>query len=395
MNEGTKDREIEAVTLFGNLEHSSAIGELRDLDNYSKLLEEFQQLTFNIITKHLEEYKYSKRVEKARRGTDIAVGKDYDWNIYGDSFHIYLYSGNITYDMSNILLIAMKIQLAWFTSQTNMKNMKEDRPLLDLNMGIDSGMVILGVRTWRHEMGDLTPRIEGQPVNRSRTIAMLANNGKLSKIFLSEHATKVIRMKPNLPIRLVQEDTSTLEGIIQDIPLYELAAYWDHEVFDFLPEGMKEEILGNLEQAFQRITPAKTHLWLYPLVFRYYLRDEEDQMLKIMRLDSIIKYGVSLLRSFTEEEIKRYCDYYITINNMIGMAYFLRNRYEDDIRMAANTFRETLRYTPKNIQAVFKLAECMIAYKNYNAASKLYRYILNVDPDNAKARELLKEMEKI
>ena len=395
MNQVEKDKRIEVAALFGNIEHSTIIGELSDLNNYSKLLEEFQQLTYKTISKHLAEYKYKRRDDFSQRGIDIEVGYDYEWHISGDSFYIYLYSGDPIYDIQNILLIATKIKLAWFTSNTNMRNIREERPLIDVNMGIDAGWVLLSLRPWRTELSDTIPRIEGQPVNRSRTFAMLASKGIFSKIFLSEPATRFAKSKSSIPLRVVREDGLQIEGILPTFQLFELACYWDHEVFDFLPDGLKEDILGNLEQAFRKITPTKQHLWIYPLVFRYYLRDEDDQVIKAERLDSVIKYGVALLRSFTEDEIKKFTNYYITINNMIGTAYLLRNRYDDDIRMALKTFRDTLRYSPNNVQAAFKLAECMITKKNYNSASKLYRYILTIDPDNAKARKLLDEMEKI
>jgi len=390
-----KEKRIEVVTLFGNIENSAIIGELSDLGKYGKLLEEFQQIVYRLISKHLAEYKYKSREDLSQRGIDIEIGYDYEWHIAGDSFSVYLYSGDPIYDIQNILLLAIKIKLAWFTSHTNMRNIREERPLIDITIGIDAGWVLLSQRPWRSELSDTVPRVEGQPVNRSRTIAMFANKGKFSKIFLSDTAIRFAKSKSSIPLRVIQEDDIQIDGTISNIRLFELAAYWDHEVFEFLPDGLKEDILGNLEQAFKKISPTKQFLWVYPLMFRYYLREEDDQVIRAERLDSIIKQGVALLRSFTEDEIKNFTDYYITINNMIGTAYFLRNRYDDDMRMALKIFRDTLRYAPNNIQAGFKLAECMITKKNYNSASKLYRYILTIDPDNSKARKLLDEMEKI
>ncbi|MGQ9707136.1 MAG: tetratricopeptide repeat protein [bacterium] len=390
-----KDKRLEAITLLGNIEHSAIIGELSDLDNYSKLLEDYQQFVYKIISKHLIEYKYRKREDLSKRGIDIEIGYDYEWHIAGDSFNIYLYSGDPLYDIVNILLLATKIKLAWFTSKVNMRNIREERSLIDITMGIDAGWVLLSKRPWRIELSDDVPRIEGPPVNRLKTIAMLASKGRFSKIFLTEPAFRFAKSKSNIPLRVIQKNDIQVEGTMSNLQLFELAAFWDHEVFEYLPDGLKEDILGNLEQAFKKIYPTKQHLWVYPLVFRYYLRQEDDQVVMAERLDSIIKHGVALLRSFTENEIKESIDYYITINNMIGNAYILRNRYDDDIRMALKTFRNTLRYAPNNIQSAFKLAECMITKKNYDSASKLYRYILTIDPDNVKARKLLDEMEKI
>ena len=143
------EKAIVATILFADLMNSTEMAKNLMLKEYDEMIVDFQSIMFEVVSNHLKDFGY------------VGEGVDSEWSIIGDELRVFLYSGALRFDVRNVLLIAVKIKLAWLVSAFNQRILKEGRLVSRVGVGINCGKVIKDVRQWRASMGNNEPNIEG------------------------------------------------------------------------------------------------------------------------------------------------------------------------------------------------------------------------------------------
>ncbi len=247
---------ITATILFSDLMNSTELAKNLSLVEYDDMLLDFQNTMHAVVSDHLSRYGYT------------ACGVDAEWSIVGDEVKVFLYSGNLNYDIRNALLIAMKLKLAWLVSEFNRKILHEQRPVSQIGVGINWGKVIKAVRPWRSSTGIPQPNIEGYTINLTKRIESASRDGTISKIMVGDRIHKSCRHNSRINVRFGQPHDLVCKGFTQGMRVYELQSFVNFEIIRSMPPAMQNGLLEKMEEA---AAVCFQEQWLYWLLLRAYI----------------------------------------------------------------------------------------------------------------------------
>jgi len=392
MVEETKNNEIRATVLFVDIINSTGISGVQDAASYNKMLTEYQSLMFDVILDHVLRYRYVPRASMSGRGVDVRVGEDYEWDIEGDELHVFLYSENTEYDVRSAFQLALKMKLAWLTSDFNYAAFEDKGLVFDVGIGIHTGKVIRETKDWRIRSRDAAPRIDGFAINIGKKVEGFSRSGQVYKLFVSGNVRSILEHHKNFAVKFSSDRQQKLKDSAITIAIFEVVSFLDHEVFVFLPEALYQRTEDRMLELVQTAHLRRDLFWLYLLVMRYWLmdvtgkEDSRDAADRIIRLGSAVMNFASQL-SKPEQTYLR--DYLSSVNNMIALAYTARG-LESDQLFARKIFNTTLSKIDRlNIPARLHLARYLLEAGDFKAATKHCADILMLDPGNAVAKAII------
>jgi len=387
-------REVEATILYCDLVESTSLARAKELKGYYDMLMEFQELSYKLIDDHILSYRYTPRRKFSNRRNDRQIGDDYEWKVTGEEASVFLYSGDIIYDLRNALLLAIKLKLVWLASRHNQRNLSEGRPIVDMGLGVHCGKVILGSKGWLSSPGDGIPNIEGYAINKAKHTEQLSRLGRVFRVAVSERVFSNCQKQKRFPAHFWLNPQMHLKSGLGEENIYELSSFWDYELFSHLTLELKSRVIIAMEETAQALVPDPGYLWLYMLMMRYYLAcSPKEEVKRRENLGRVIEMGSAILRRFSNEDKTLMQSYFSVVSNLMGHAFLERGDGKSDLRLAASAFAETLKVSPQDISAGMKLAECLAKLGNIAKAKQFYYYILSFDSGNSRVKRMLEGLE--
>lgn len=392
MAQARDNNEIRATVLFVDIINSTGISGVQDAVSYNKMLTEFQSLLFDVIVDHVLRYRYVPRESMSGRGVDIRVGDDYEWDIEGDEVRVFLYSGNTEYDVRSALQLAVKMKLAWLTSDFNYGAFEDKGLVFDVGIGVHTGKVIRETKDWRMRSRDAVPRIDGFTINIGKKVEQYSRSGQVYKLFVSGNVRSILEQSKNFAVKFSSDKQQKLKDSAITIAIFEVVSFLDHEILVFLPEALKKRTLDRALELVQTAHLRRDLFWLYLLVMRFWLMDvtgkeeSRDAADRIIRLGSAVMNFASQLSKPEQTYVR---DYLSSVNNMIALAYTARG-IESDQLFARKIFNTTVaKIDRQNIPARLHLARYLLEAGDFKAATKHCADILMLDPGNPTAKAII------
>ncbi len=386
--------EIRATVLFADIINSTGISGVQDPASYNRMLTEYQALVFDVITDHVRQYRYAPREKLSERGTDTRIGREYEWDIAGDEARVFFYSDNAEYDVRSALQLAIKIKLAWLTSNFNFGAFDDKGVIFDLAIGAHTGKVIREVKDWRQRSNDVVPRIDGFAINIGKKVEGFSRTSQLFKLCVSGNVRSILEQKRNFAVKFSSDKQQKLKDSAITITVYEIVSFLDHEVFTFLPANLKERTLSRMRKFVETAHLRRDLFWLYLLVMRFWLMDVTGKPASQAAADHIIRLGSAIINfssQLSKPEQTYLRGYLSSVNNMVALAYTARG-LESDHLFARKIFASTLtKIDPQNVPARLHLAQQLLATSDYKAATKQCADILMLDPGNPSAKMIMDE----
>ena len=288
--------EIIATILFADLIDSPELTRGLSTQEYNEMLTDFQNTLFEVVTHHLDFYGYE------------GFGIDYEWTVEGDELRIFLYSGQVHFDIRNALLLAIKIKIAWLVSSFNKRAMKDGHQASRIGVGIDCGKVIKDLKPWRMKIGETRPKIEGYAINRTKHIESASREGRVSQIMVGEGLYSICQLNNRINISFSPPQNLSFKGLDQKMQIYEVVSFINFEVLPSMPSSFQEGLLEKMEHIAGNGVPEP---WVLIILLRSYismLASGEDEILVAKALD-------------LAQQALKVLDYKVVIYNMLGWLY--------------------------------------------------------------------------
>lgn len=288
--------EIVATVLFANLINPPKMGENPTILQYEEMLRDFQNTMYEVISHHLEFFGYE------------GIGVDHELCIMGDEIRVFLYSGQVQFDIRNALLIAIKIKLAWLVSTFNQGMGDEKGQLSSIGVGIDCGKVVKDLRTWQVRMGHIHPNIEGYIISQTKHIQLGSQEGTVSQIMVGANFYERCRLNTRINIAFSPQKILNVRGLDQRIPAYEVFSFVNFEIISSMPPPYQEGLLEKIESIIYKRIPKP---WIFVILLRSYIStlamgDDEHLSSKAVEL---------------AQQALKVLDYKVVIYNMLGWLY--------------------------------------------------------------------------
>ena len=387
-------QEIKATFLFVDLINSTGISGVQDPTSYNRMLTEYQALLFDVITDHVTRYRYAPRTSLSERGVDRRAGAEYEWEIAGDEGRVYLYSENPEYDVRSALQLAVKIKLAWLTSDFNAAAFEDKGLVFDVGTGVHAGKVIREVKAWRQLLSERVPRVDGFAVNIGKKVEGFSRGGRLFRIDVSGNVRAMVEQGRRFAVKFSSDQQQKLKDSAITLAVFEVVAFLDHEAFLFFPEHLKDRMLKRVFALVETGHLRRDLFWLYLAVMRYWLMDITGKPSSRVAADNVIRLGSAVINFATQlsaPEQTYIRSYLAAVNNMVGLAYVARG-LESDTLFARKIFAATIsRIDPQNIAARVHLARQYVDAGDYKAATKQCADVLMLDPGNPAAEEIIQK----
>jgi len=386
------ESEIRATVLFADIINSTGISGVQDPATYNRMLTEYQALMFDVITDHIREYRYAPRETLSGRGVDLRVGTDYEWDISGDEARIFFYSDNPEFDVRSALQLAVKMKLAWLTSDFNHTAFEDKGLVFDIGIGVHTGKVIQESKDWRLRSRDAVPRIDGFAVNIGKKVEGFSRSGQLFKLFTTGPVRSSLERSRTFAIRFSADRQQKLKDSAITIAIFEVVSFLDHEVFFYLPDTLRERTIPRMLELVEKAHLRRDLFWLYLLAMRYWLTGISGRHQIPDASDKIIRLGTTIINfsaQLSKPEQLYLRDYLSSLNNMIALAYTARD-VESDKLFAKKIFTTTLtKIDAQNIPARLHLARYLLNAGDFKAATKHCADILMLDPGNPTAKLMM------
>jgi len=388
------ENEVRATVLFADIINSTGISGVQEPAAYNRMLAEYQGLMFDVVTDHIHQYRYRPRASLVGRGTDMKVGADYDWDISGDEARAFFYSENAEYDVRSALQLAVKIKLAWLTSDFNYAAFEDKGLVFDVGIGVHTGKVIQESKDWRVRCRDAVPRIDGFAINIGKKVEGFSRTGSLFKIFVTGTVRSSLEQTRTFAVKFSADRQQKLKDSAITIAIFEVVSFLDHEVFTFLPATIKERVIERMLKLVQTAHLRRDLFWLYLLAMRYWLMRVSGRDADPDAADRIIKLGAAIMNfsaQLSKPEQLYLRDFLSSVNNMVALAYTARDLESDRI-FAKKVFTSTLtKIDAQNIPARLHLARYLLHAGDFKAATKHCADILMLDPGNPTAKTIMEK----
>jgi class 3 adenylate cyclase len=346
--------------LFADLMSSTEMAKIFTLQEYDQMIVDYQTTMYEVATDHLRQFGYAGN------------GVDSEWSIVGDELRVFLYSGAHRFDVRNALLIALKIKLGWLVSAFNQKILKEGRLVSRIGVGINCGKVIRDIRPWRQKQGLAQPNVEGYAINLTKRIESSTRNGQGYQVMVGDSFWRMCGNGNPLNVEFSRPQTHAFKGLGQNITIYEVIAFIDHEIVSTMPPSMHQDLVQKMEYAVSQPMPEQ---WTFYTLIRHYI----SEMLT-GRSESAEAKAIRLAREALDTlEYKR------PMYNVLGWLHTYSKNFRD-LDLAFKYFHNSLELNPQDSKALLHLARIAEMMGRTDLSRRTYEEILIYDPDHPEAR---------
>ena len=340
-----------ATILFADLMNSTELAKNLTLLEYDDMLADFQNTMFEVVSHHLDYYGYE------------GEGFDSEWSISGDEIRVFLYSGNMDFDIRNSLLIATKIKLAWLASAFNQKVLNEGRMVSRIGVGINCGKVIKDVRPWRVKIGRAQPNIEGYAINFTKRIESASREGNSYQIMVGATLYKRCQQNKRINVAFSRPRSLVFKGLGQRIPVYEVSSFINFEIMPSMPSSIREGLLRKLEHTVRDAMPEP---WIFIVLLRSYI----STLSANSNEGNLDVKAVELAHQALEV-----VEYKPVIYNMLGWLH-THGESVHNLEMAYHYFDQSLGLEPRNQAALLHRARILEEMGQTELARHAYQEIL-------------------
>jgi len=360
------EKTVLATMLFADLMNSTEMAKNLTLQEYEGMIVDFQNTMFEVASAHLHAFGYK------------GGGEDSEWSIAGDELRVFLYSGSIGYDIRNAMLIAIKIKLAWLVSTYNQRILKEGRMVSRIGVGINCGKVIKEVSRWRASLGQEKANIEGYAINLTKRIESTSREGTAYQVMVGDSLYRACVENELLNVNFSLPRNAALKGLGQNIPVYEVLSFMNHEIFPTMPSSLKGGLLEKAEFAVSQPMPES---WIFPTLLRYYisqLLEGENRAVEV----KAIRLANQALGAV---------DYKKTIYNVLGWLHTYVKRMRN-FKMALHYFNQALQLEPHDTSALLHVARISEMRGRKELARRAYERILVFKQTHPEARRKVAQL---
>jgi len=354
---------IIATILFADLMSSTEMSKNLTLHEYDEMIIDFQSTMYEVTSHHLSHYGYQGK------------GLDSCWSIAGDELCVFLYSGAVSFDMRNALLIAAKIKLAWLVSAFNERILKEGRLVSRVGVGINSGKVIKDVRDWRVKMGEEQPTIEGYAINVAKRIESSSREGSAYQVMIGDSFYKRCLESSSINASFSSPRSLVFKGLGQKIPVYEVESFLNFEIVPSMPVSMQNGLLDKMQYA---VTQPMPEPWIFITLLRHYV-----SLIASGGHEYLETHAVELAKEALE-----LLEYKTIIYSFLGW-FHAYGKSVRNLEVALDYFDKSLAVEPRNEAALLHKARIMEVMGKTDTARHTYEEILYHNHDHPEARRKL------
>jgi len=351
--------------LFADLMSSTEMAKNLSLEEYDEMIINFQRTICEVASHHLKQSGY------------IGKGVDSYWCIAGDELRVFLYSGSVLFDIRNALIIAVKIKLAWLTSEFNEKILKEGRLVSRVGVGINCGKVIKDVREWRLKMGEEEPNIEGYAINVAKRIESSSRNGSIYQIMVGDSLHRKCQESNEIKISFSHPQHIVFKGLGQKIAVYEIVSFINYEILSSMPDSMQDRLLEKMQYA---VTQPNAEPWLFITLLRHYI-----SMIASGKHEYIETHAIELAKEALE-----ILEYKPIIYNMLGWLHTYSTKIRN-LDTALHNFNKSISIEPGNESALLHKGRILEKMGKTNLSLQAYEEILLYNNSHPEALRKLEE----
>ena len=219
-----------ATMLFADLVNpGSKKAKSLTLQEYDEMIVDFQNTLSLVTSSHLKNFGY------------IGDRADSEWSIAGDELRIFLYSGDLRFDVRNALILAVKLKLGWLTSVFNQKIFMEGRPVSRISVGINCGRVTKDDRQRQMSLGQGQYQIDGETIRLTKRIESLAREGTVYQVMVGEGPHQVCNEDRQINVTFSEPICEVPEGQKNKPIVYEVVSFVDYEIVPTMPDSMRNK----------------------------------------------------------------------------------------------------------------------------------------------------------
>ena len=351
--------------LFAELMHpGSKMTKSLTLQEYDEMLVDFQKTLSMVTAGHMKNFGY------------VGDGTDSEWSIVGDELRIFLYSGDLRFDVRNALVLAVKLKLGWLASVFNQKIFMEGRPVSRISIGINCGRVVEDVRQGDVSFGQDQYPIDEEAIRLTKTIESLAREGTGYQVMVGDSLYQVCKENHQLNLTFSRPLREVQEGQEKKPPVYEVVSFINYEIVPTMPDRLQDRLQEAMEYTVVKPIPEP---WTFFTLLRYYISriiggDQEEMAAKAVKLADqalgVLEYKKTLynilgwLSTYCDslrnlERALQYFDKALEIKPHDQAALLHRARIFEkrgDGKLARHAYEEVLRHKPGQAEAKRKLA---------------------------------------
>ena len=343
-----------AILLFVDLMNpGSESKQSLSLPEYDEMITDFEKTLSLVTSFHMKDFGYA------------GEGKDSEWSITGDELQVFLYSGDLRYDVCNALILAIKLKIGWLTSVFNQKIFMEGRPVSRLSVGIDCGSRVKDIDQSQYHIND-------DAILSTKRIESLARGGTGYQVMVGDsfHQACNEDQKINVTFRQVQGE---IEGGQEKTPsVYEVVSFINYEIVPTMPHSIKDRVMEVMEYTVVKPAPEP---WIYFILLRYYIskiiEGEQEEI-----ASKAIKLANQALKVLEHKK---------TLYNILGWLHTYCDSLMD-LNKGLHYFQKVLELEPNNLAALLHCARISEKRRTITSASESFEDILRRDPDRIKKK---------
>lgn len=248
---------LTAAILFADLLNPGSMPKKSlTLQEYDEMIFDFQTTLSLVTSSHMKDFGY------------IWDGKDSEWSIEGDEMRIFLYSGDLRYDVRNALILALKLKIGWLTSVFNQKIFMEGRPLSGISVGINCERVAKDVNPGYVRLGQGQYHIDGEAIRLTKRIESLARGGRVYQVMVTDSFHQVCNEDKQINITFRKVQVEAPEDKQRTPSVYEVVSFIHYEIVPTMPDSIKDRVMEAMEYTAVKPMPEP---WVYFVLLRYYI----------------------------------------------------------------------------------------------------------------------------
>jgi tetratricopeptide (TPR) repeat protein len=350
--------------LFADLMNpSSKMTKSLTLQEYDEMIADFQNTLSLVTSTHLKNFNY------------VGDGTDSEWSIAGDELRIFLYSGDLRFDVRNALILAVKLKLGWLTSVFNQKIFMEGRPVSRISVGINCGRVIKEVQQGQMSLGHGQYQIERKDIRLAKRIESIAREGTVYQVMMSEASYQVCNEDHQLNVAFSRLPREVPEDQKKKPPVYEVVSFINYEIVPTMPESIKDRVTEAMEYTVVKPMPEP---WIYFILLRCYISrilagEQEEVASKAIKLAN---HALGVLKNRK------------TLYNILGWLHTYCDSLMD-LDRGLQYFEKALELEPLDQAALLHRARISEERGNREIARHSYQEILRHNPEHPEAKRKL------
>jgi hypothetical protein len=351
-----------ATMLFADLMNpSSKMTKSLTLQEYDEMIVDFRNTLSLVTSSHLKNFGY------------VGDGRDSEWSIEGDELRIFLYSGDLRFDVRNALILAVKLKLGWLTSVFNQKIFMEGRPVSRISVGINCGRLDKELRQGHMSAGQSQYQIDGEAIRSAKRIESLAREGTVYQVMVSDNFHRACNEDHQLNVTFSRLHREVPEDQKKKPPVYEVVSFINYEIVPTMHDSIKDRVTEAMEYTVVKSVPEP---WIYFTLLRYYISrilagEQEEVGEKAVKL---------------ADQALKVLEYKKTIYNILGWLY----TYCDSLRnleKGLQYFDQALEIEPHDQAALLHRAKIFEERNDIEPVSESFEDILRRDPERLEAKK--------